>query len=182
MAVGMEAFNSTNVISLDKPWQPHQPEPEIQDLSVTPSSGASSHKSHLALGSAGGTRTSSPFQQSRSVSVTTSSVQTITLTKSDPEKVDDSEDNIVVRDELKDDSKVASPAFLEPPSQPNSEEYKLLEQDLSPESMEDAGFREDSAPSEPRSPSLELAHSSNLLGFQSKLEGPWIIVSVLSSS
>ncbi|KAG0292077.1 hypothetical protein BGZ96_004564 [Linnemannia gamsii] len=158
MAVGMDAFNSTNVISLDKSWQPHQPEPEIQDLSVTPSSGATSRKSHPALGSVGGTRTSSPFQQSRSVSVTTGSVQTITLTKSDPDKagnVGEDEDDIVVRDELEDDSEVVSLAFLEHPSRSSSEEYNPSEQDLSSDSMEDAVFREDSAPSKPKSASPE---------------------------
>lgn len=154
MAIGMDAFNSTNVISLDKSWQPHQPEPEIQDLSVTPSSGTTSHKSHPSLGSIGGTRISSPFQQNRSVSVTAGTVQTITLTRSDPDKVGDvseDEDDIAVRDELEDDSEVASPAFLEHPSRSSSKEYKPLEQDLSSDSMEDAGFREDSTPSEPKS-------------------------------
>ncbi|KAG0380841.1 hypothetical protein BGX24_004385 [Mortierella sp. AD032] len=73
MAVGMDAYNSTNVISLDNSWQLHQPEPGMHDLSVTPSSGGASYKPSATKASIADTRTSSPFRRSLSVSATSTS-------------------------------------------------------------------------------------------------------------
>ncbi|KAF8945379.1 hypothetical protein BGZ47_002795 [Haplosporangium gracile] len=153
MAVGMAAFNSTNVISLDKPWQPHQPESEIQDLSVTPSSGgASSHKTHPTLGSVGGRRISSPFRQSRSDSVSTGSARTIMLTKSEPEKAADEEveeeDEIVGTDEREDESAVGTQAFLTQAFRSSDEEYEPSESDLPTNTIEGIEIVDDSDPSE----------------------------------
>ncbi|KAF9152720.1 hypothetical protein BG015_004814 [Linnemannia schmuckeri] len=156
MAVGMAAFNSTNVISLDKSWQPHQPEPEIQDLSVTPSSGgASSHKTHPTLGSVGGRRISSLFQQSRSDSVSAGSVRTITLTKSEPEKAGDEEvegeDEIIGKDERENESAVGTQAFLTQAFRSSDEEYEPSKPDLPTNTMESIETVGDSDPSEPQS-------------------------------
>lgn len=161
MAVGMEAFNSTKVITLDKSWQPHQPEPEIRDLSVTPSSGgASSHRADPTLGSVGGRRIPSSFQQSHSDSVSTGSVRTISLTKSEPEKAVDEEaeeDDIVGRDGLEEESIVATQAFfLTQTFRSSDDENQPPEQDISTNSMESVEIVDDSAPSEPRSVLLEV--------------------------
>ncbi|KAK5815094.1 hypothetical protein F5H01DRAFT_344962 [Linnemannia elongata] len=161
MAVGMEAFNSTKVITLDKSWQPHQPEPEIRDLSVTPSSGgASSHRADPTLGSVGGRRIPSSFQQSHSDSVSTGSVRTISLAKSEPEKAVDEEaeeDDIVGRDGLEEESVVATQAFfLTQTFRSSDDENQPPEQDISTNSMESVEIVDDSAPSEPRSVLLEV--------------------------
>lgn len=156
MAVGMEAFNSTKVITLDKSWQPHQPEPEIKDLSVTPSSGgAFSHRADPTLGSVGGRRIPSSLRQSRSDSVSTGSVKTISLTKSEPEKAVDEEaeeDEIVERDGLEEESVVATQSFfLTQAFRSSDDEYQPPEQDVSTNSMEGIEIIDDFAPSEPRS-------------------------------
>ncbi|KAG0276291.1 hypothetical protein BGZ95_007741 [Linnemannia exigua] len=75
MAVGMDAYNSTNVISLDRSWQLHQPEPGMKDLSVTPSSGGASHTPFATQGSVNEIRTSPTFRQSLSVSATSTSIR-----------------------------------------------------------------------------------------------------------
>lgn len=156
MAVGMEAFNSTKVMTLDKSWQPHQPEPEIKDLSVTPSSGgASSHRADPTLGSVGGRRIPSSLRQSRSDSVSTGSVRTIALTKSEPEKAveEESEENeIEGREGLEEESVVSTQAFfLTQAFRSSEDEYQPPEQDVSTNIMEGIEIVDDSAPSEPRS-------------------------------
>ncbi|KAF9549448.1 hypothetical protein EC957_003837 [Mortierella hygrophila] len=172
MAVGMDAFNSTKVITLDKSWQPHQPEPEIEDLSVTPSSGgASSHRADPTLGSVGGRRIQSSFQQSRSDSASTGGVRTIPLTISETEKVVDEEvekvvdeeaekavneeaekDEIAGRDGLEEEPVVATQAFfLSQAVRSSDDEYQSPEQDVSTNSKEGVEIVDDSAPSEPRS-------------------------------
>ncbi|KAG9066091.1 hypothetical protein KI688_001310 [Linnemannia hyalina] len=164
MAVGMDAFNSTKVITLDKSWQPHQPEPEIEDLSVTPSSGgASSHRADPTLGSVGGRRIQSSFQQSRSDSVSAGSARTIPLTISEAEKVVNGEaekavneeaekDEIAGRGGLEEEPVVATQAFfLSQAFRSSDDEYQPPEQDVSTDNMEGAEIVGDSAPSEPRS-------------------------------
>ncbi|KAF9137419.1 hypothetical protein BGX30_010265 [Mortierella sp. GBA39] len=163
MAVGMDAFNSTKVITLDKSWQPYQPEPEIEDLSVTPSSGvASSHRADPTLGSVGGRRNQSSFQQSRSDSASTGSVRTISLTMSEAEKAVNEEaekavdeeagkNEMVGRDGLEEESVVATQAFfLSQAFRSSDDEYQPPEQDVSTNSMEGVEIVDDS-PSEPRS-------------------------------
>ncbi|KAF9108197.1 hypothetical protein BGX29_002721 [Mortierella sp. GBA35] len=126
MAVGMDAYNSTNVITVEKSWPLHQPEPELQDLSVTPSSGAS-HRMPATQGGVSVTQASSSLHQNRSVIATPGSVRTITLTKSDNEQAEEEGEG---DDEYEQDEEMvdARATFLEQRSQ-SDEDYEPSEQD-----------------------------------------------------
>ncbi|KAG0219415.1 hypothetical protein BGX33_003004 [Mortierella sp. NVP41] len=126
MAVGMDAYNSTNVITVEKSWPLHQPEPELQDLSVTPSSGAS-HRITATQGGVSVTQASSSLHQNRSVIATPGSVRTITLTKSDNEQAEEEGEG---DDEYEQDEEMvdARATFLEQRAQ-SDEDYEPSEQD-----------------------------------------------------